>query len=92
MSCPQSSPTQIVIPGPIPIPMANLSVYASYTQTVTGVLIEQIAGHTPPSVYGIPGVDYGQIVIAGNVALDGSFRVRLLNGFVPAVGDKFLHR
>ncbi len=80
----------IVIPGPVPIPIVPLPVYASYTQTVTSVLIAQLVGHTPPGRYGIPGVDYGQVSVAGDVALDGSFEVRLLNDYTPAPGKEFL--
>jgi hypothetical protein len=72
-----SGDTPLIIPG-------------SYTQTVTGVLIVQIAGHTPPGEFGVPGTDYGQLVVNGNVALAGTFGVELLNGFQPAAGTKFL--
>jgi fibronectin-binding autotransporter adhesin len=82
----------IIIDDPTPLPPSPTPppVFTSYTQTVTGVLIEQIAGHTPPAEFGIPGVDYGQLVILGDVQLAGSFEVQLLNGFVPAAEDKFL--
>ena len=65
-------------------------VVPQYTQSVTGALIEQIASHTPPGEFGIPGVDYGQLVVLGNVALDGTFEVQLLDGFVPMADQKFM--
>jgi Ca2+-binding RTX toxin-like protein len=88
---PPGDPTPpIIIPGPTPIPILPLPVYASYTQTVTGILIAQLAGHTPPGQYGVPGTDYGQVSVAGDVKLAGSFQVHLLNGYVPSPGDQFL--
>ena len=34
-------------------------------------MVEQIAGHTGPGTYGIPGTDYGQLQVNGDVALNG---------------------
>src|SRR5205814_1534704 len=54
---PPGPPKFVLPPGPpVEIPIQPLPVYASYTQTVTGSLIAQMKGHTPPAVYGIPGV------------------------------------
>ncbi len=49
-----SDPAPVIVPG-------------SFTQTVSGELIELIAAHTPPGQYGIPGADYGQLKVFGNV-------------------------
>jgi hypothetical protein len=82
----------IIIPGPTPLPPSTTPppVFATFTETVTGVLIEQISGHTPPAPFGNPGTDYGELVVGGDVALNGSFQVQLLGGFAPSVGDRFL--
>jgi len=77
-------------PRELPPGTSPVVIPGSYTQTVTGVLIVQIAGHTPPGEFGVPGTDYGQLVVNGNVALAGTFGVELLNGFQPTVGSQFL--
>ncbi len=87
---PPGEERDVIIPDPVALPPQPPPVFASYTQTVTGGLIEQVVGHTPPNVFGIPGVDYGQIVVLGNVKLDGTFAVQLLGGFVPTPGQKFM--
>ena len=76
--------------GPPVLPPEEPIEVPQYTQSVTGALIEQILDHTPPGEFGIPGVDYGQLVVLGNVALDGTFEVQLLNGFVPLADQKYL--
>ena len=54
----------------------------NYTQTVTGSLVEQIGGLAA-------GTQYGQIVVNGDVGLNGTLRVNLINGFTPHLGDTF---
>ena len=77
-------------PGDLPLPPdVPVIVPGSFTQTVTGVLIEQIAGHSG-GTYGTPGTDYGQLVVNGDVALNGSLAVQLINGFVPTTDQQFL--
>ena len=71
------------------LPDDEVVVVSSYRQLVTGVLTAQISGHTPPGEFGIPGTDYGQLVVFGSVDLNGTLRVELLNGFVPGAGQKF---
>jgi hypothetical protein len=77
------SPVEIQ-PGTNPV-----IVPGSYTQSVTGLLVEQIAGHSG-GLFGTPGQDYGQLVVNGNVALNGSLEVQVINPFVPAIGQQFL--
>jgi autotransporter family porin len=36
-----------------------------------------------------PGVQYDQISVTGNLALDGLLRVNLINGFMPSAGQSF---
>src|SRR5205807_840668 len=57
-------------------------VVIGYTQSPLGDLVEQIGGYAA-------GTQYGQIVVTGSVALDGSFKVQLVNGFIPHLGDQF---
>ena len=45
---------------------------------------------TGVGIYGTPGTDYGQLVVNGDVALNGSFTVQVTNGFVPLIGQQFL--
>ena len=67
-----------------------LSFRAAYTQTVSGQLIEQIAGHSGAGSYGTPGTDYGQLVVNGDVALNGTFSVEVIGGFVPSLGQQYM--
>ncbi|MBL8818926.1 MAG: hypothetical protein JNL58_23055 [Planctomyces sp.] len=79
----------VVVPDPVGDP--DPIVYpGSFTQSISGSLIELIAGHTPPGQYGIPGADYGQLVVLGDVSLAGTLEVQLINGFVPSIGQEFL--
>jgi hypothetical protein len=89
---PPGIPWVVEDPDPRPLPPAEppVVVPGSYTQTVTGLLIEQIAGHTGPGVYGVPGTDYGQLVVMGDVALAGSLEVQVLGAFVPSIGQQYL--
>jgi hypothetical protein len=70
-------------PSPAPPPTVT-----GYTQTVTGILNELIGGLTP-------GTQYGQIIVNGNVNLDGTLHVVLINDpstnapFIPQVGEQF---
>jgi len=87
---PPGKPPEYRDPDPGPPGGDPVVIPGNYTQSVTGVLIEQIAGHTGAGVYGTPGTDYGQLVITGNVALNGSLQVQLLGGFLPTLGQQFL--
>src|SRR5205814_762798 len=37
-----------------------------------------------------PGTEYGQIIVNGDVALDGQLHVQLINGFTPQLGREFM--
>jgi hypothetical protein len=91
ISYPLEHPPIAIDPGPTPLPPDTpVVVPGSYTQTVTGLLIEQIAGYTGPDTFGIPGTDYGQLVVNGDVALNGSFDVQVIGGFVPTIGQQYM--
>lgn len=68
-----------VAPGGSP---GILAITGDYTQTPTGTLGMQIAGHTV-------GTEYDLLAIDGNATLDGTLSVELLDDFVPAAGDVF---
>ncbi|MFI5455458.1 MAG: MBG domain-containing protein, partial [Isosphaerales bacterium] len=57
-------------------------VLTGFSQTISGKLIEQIGGLAP-------GTQYGQIVVNGDVNLNGTLGVDLINGFAPHLGDQF---
>ena len=59
-----------------------LTIAGNYTQGPSGVLNAEIAGTTPGSLY-------DQLIVTGNVSLDGTLNTTLLSGFVPAAGDTF---
>ncbi len=48
----------------------------------TAVLVMELAGRTH-------GVDYDQVVVAGNLTLGGTLDMQLLDGFTPHLGDTF---
>ncbi len=62
----------------------------NYQQTEIGSLALLISRFTPPGEFGVPGNDYGQLIVTGNVTLAGTLDVSLLNSFVPTVNDKYL--
>src|SRR5262249_12701833 len=65
-------------PGPTPpTPVTN------FTQTAEGTLVALIGGTTP-------GLEYGQIVVTGEVHLAGNLQIELINGFLPQLGDTFV--
>jgi hypothetical protein len=69
-----------VLPGEDGSP-GILTINGNYTQTATGTLNLQI---DDPN-----GAGFDQLAIAGNVALDGTLNVTLLNGYLPNSGDSF---
>jgi hypothetical protein len=69
-----TNPTELQL-SPAPPPT-----FSTYTQTVSGRLVEQIGGFAA-------GTQYGQIVITNDVNLAGSLSVLLINGFTPHVPD-----
>jgi hypothetical protein len=59
-----------------------LTITGDYTQTATGVLNIDIGGLAA-------GTGYDQLQVSGEVALDGTLNVHLINGFSPQPGDSF---
>jgi len=57
--------------------------FQPYAPTADGVLDVEIAGPTP-------GTEYDQFIVPGSVELDGTLRVRFLDGFMPSPGDRFV--
>lgn len=54
-----------------------------YTQTTNGVLEIELGGRTP-------GTEHDQLVLTGDLRqLAGTLDVKLVNGFVPDIGDRF---
>ncbi len=59
-----------------------LTVKGNYSQSATGTLNIEIGGLGS-------GTQYDQLVVSGTVTLGGTLSVRLINGFVPNLGDSF---
>ncbi|SPE44373.1 hypothetical protein SBA7_350006 [Candidatus Sulfotelmatobacter sp. SbA7] len=55
---------------------------STYTQKSTGSLNVQIGGLTA-------GTQYSQLAVANGVSLNGTLNIKVVNGFVPAVGNTF---
>ncbi len=62
---------------------ANPSFRGNYQQGANGTLEIEIGGETP-------GTQSDQLVVAGTATLDGTLRVALIDGFVPASGQSFV--
>ncbi len=69
----------LVSPGSSP---GRLAVTGSYLQSATGILSIEIGGLTP-------GSQYDQLAVGGNANLDGTLQVTFIDGFVPAVANRF---
>lgn len=59
-----------------------LTITGAYTQNATGVLDAAIGGTTV-------GSQYSQLAVSNGVSLGGTLTLKLINGFVPTVGDTF---
>jgi hypothetical protein len=59
-----------------------LTVTGSYSQQASGVLDVAIGGTTV-------GSQYSQMPVSNGVSLDGTLTIKLINSFVPAIGDTF---
>ena len=59
-----------------------LTVTGSYSQQASGVLDVAIGGTTV-------GTQYSQMPVSNGVSLDGTLTIKLINSFVPAIGDTF---
>ena len=55
---------------------------STYTQNANGSLNIQIGGTTV-------GKQYSQLGVANGASLDGTLNIKLINGYVPNVGDAF---
>ncbi|KEF42131.1 MAG: hypothetical protein ER33_07850 [Cyanobium sp. CACIAM 14] len=64
-------------------PASTLTVNGTYTQGSTGTLSSQLSG-SPASG------QFGQLVVSGNAALDGTFAATLASGYGPTSGDRFV--
>ncbi len=74
----------VINSGDVSIPPSTTpTTTSSYTQSGLGSLTEQIGGL-------IPGIEYGQIQVSGDVNLDGTLHVALIHGFRPRLNDEFL--
>ena len=62
----------------------NLCVKGTYQQTETGSLSISVSN---PS--GVPGMDYDQLSVEGNILLDGCLSIELDENYTPAIGDVF---
>ena len=59
----------------------KLTVTGSYTQNSSGTLNIFIGGSAAGT--------YGQVAVSNGVSLGGTLSIKLVNGFVPAIGDNF---
>jgi hypothetical protein len=60
-----------------------MDITGNFSQGPKGVLEIEIGGRTPDT-------EYDQLLVRGQAHLAGTLRVRLLNDFVPEIGDSFL--
>jgi fibronectin-binding autotransporter adhesin len=71
-----------VIAGDSTTKAGKLTVSGTYTQSATGVLDVAIGGNTV-------GTQYSQLAVSHGVSLKGTLNIKLINGFVPAIGTTF---
>jgi hypothetical protein len=71
-----------VIAGDSTTKAGKLTVSGTYTQSSTGVLDVAIGGNTL-------GTQYSQLAVSHGVSLNGTLNIKLINGFVPAIGSTF---
>ena len=69
----------VVAPGNSP---GALTITGNYSQTSNGKLQIELGGITPGSAY-------DQLLVNGNVSLNGTLDVALVNSFMPSVGNAF---
>jgi hypothetical protein len=58
-----------------------LTVAGSYTQESTGTLNISVGGTAAGT--------YGQVAVSNGVSLGGTLSIKLINGFVPVIGETF---
>src|SRR5206468_8506417 len=61
---------------------AKFTITGTYTQTSTGTLNVSIGGTTV-------GTQYGQLAVSNGAALAGTLTLKLINSFVPSIGDVY---
>ena len=61
---------------------ATFTISGTYTQTSTGTLNVSIGGTSV-------GTQYGQLAVSNGAALAGTLTIKLINSFVPTIGDVF---
>lgn len=62
--------------------IGQLSISGSYTQSATGTLEIDIGGLMPITQHDV-------LSVGGPASLDGTLRIRFVNGFVPSIGQSF---
>jgi fibronectin-binding autotransporter adhesin len=71
-----------VTPGDSVVTAGQLSIAGSYSQTATGTLNISIGGLTVAT-------QYDRLAVTNGVSLNGKLALKLINGFVPAIGSSF---
>jgi hypothetical protein len=71
-----------VTAGDTPTKAGMLSV-STYTQQSTGSLNVQIGGLTA-------GTQYSQLAVGNGVSLNGTLNIKVINSFIPAIGNTFI--
>jgi hypothetical protein len=70
-------------------PIANFGVFHPDV-AVQGDLVNEATALLAFELGGpVPGVDYDQLVVSGNVTLGGTLQIALADGFSPQIGDAF---
>jgi len=62
---------------------ASVSLANDYTQLATGIMDVQIGGTNP-------GTQYSQLAVTGPVSLQGTLNIKLINKFIPVIGQTFI--
>jgi fibronectin-binding autotransporter adhesin len=70
-----------VTPGDSSTKPATFTVTGTYTQNSKGILNVSIGGTGSGT--------FGQLAVSNGVSLGGTLSIKLINGFVPAIGDTF---
>ena len=71
----------LITPGDSSTKPAMFAVTGSYTQNSKGTLNISIGGTSAGT--------YGQVAVSNGVSLGGTLSIKLINGFVPTIGDTF---
>lgn len=70
----------VIVPG---LPTGILTLAGDYVPTQTSVLEIELGGR-------VDGTDYDRLAVTVDVDLQGALNVKLVNGFVPQQGDRFV--